>query len=170
MPGDDYQQLGPSHPLSPRFTPESATADAEMLVGFVGDAPVESRVRVYSDLSFTSFYEFDRAEVQVAVPVDAHEEDGPTVVKVRGDARIEFVTISRLAGEASYVAGNIRAKYRSAQDDVAFARDELLPPYPVSRVYPPCSSLPPPYPVSRVYPPCPSLPPPYPVSRVYPPC
>jgi hypothetical protein len=142
------------------------SAEVETLVGFIGDAPVESRVRVYSDLTFASFYELDRGDVQKAMPVDSREEDGPTVVQVRGNARIEFVRITRLAGDASYVAGNIQATYGAGLADADLARaDELMPPYPTSRVFPPCPPPVPatrgvcyPLPVSRVFPPCPTPP------------
>jgi hypothetical protein len=140
VPDDDHDQpLPPSHPLSPRFEAETTSAEVETLVGFIGDAPVESRVRVYSDLTFASFYELDRADVQKAMPVDSHEEDGPTVVQVRANARIEFVRIARLAGDASYVAGNIRATYGAGLTEAVLANAVVLPTLiPVSRVFPPC--------------------------------
>lgn len=151
----DERPLLPSHPLSPHFEANATSAEVETLVGFIGDAPVDSRVRVYSNLTFTTFYELDRADVQNAMPADSHEEHGPTVVQVRASARVEFVEIARLTGDASYVAGSIRARYGAALIDAASARLEVLPPVdPTSRVYPPCGPLPPVDPTSRVYPPC----------------
>jgi len=137
------EQLPASHPLSPRFEAEAMSAEVETLVGFIGDAPVESRVRVYSDLTFASFYELDRGDVQKAMPVDSREEDGPTVVQVRGNARIEFVRITRLAGEASYVAGNIQATYGAGLADAPLPVTRgVCYPLPVSRVFPPCPTPP----------------------------
>lgn len=152
MPDDKDESLLPaSHPLSPRFDANNTSFEVETLVGFIGDAPVESRVRVYSDLTFASFYELDRADVQNAMPVDSHEEDGPTAVQVRANARIEFVRIGRLSGDASYVAGNIRARFGAGLTEAVSASLEALAP--VTRFESLCHPIP--EPTSRVLPPCP---------------
>ena len=163
------------HPLTPTFREGDAPDETgfETLVGFVGDSPRPSFVRVYADLTFLSYCEVKTSDIQQMAPVDPADDEGPTTVRVRADARIEYVRIDRLAGDASFVAGTIRAMHygRSAQQESSSHLEKVGDGFPPTQPYPVTPVL---YCVSRVFPPCPT---PYPitplilcVSRVFPPC
>jgi hypothetical protein len=156
------------HPLAPVFdASESSRANDgyEPLVGFVGDAPTEGWVRVYASLTFRTYVEVRTADIAHSAPVDADDAEGPSVLRVPTGTQLQFVRTNSLKGDASFVLGTIRSAYYSRAKqassdsaDAKFVPDEMLPPYPLSEVYPPCHPPPPITPVlyclSEVYPPC----------------
>jgi hypothetical protein len=155
-----------SHPLTPTFGngQHDDASGLETFVGFVGDSPRASAVRVYADLSLVSYCELERSDVVQVRPVDPQDLDGPSIVRVRADARIEYTRIDRFAGDASFVAGALRARYGGGQIDDRSVLDSpvVLKPYPEltpvrycpSRVCGPFPITPVLYCLSRVYPPC----------------
>lgn len=103
------------HPLAPepeRAQPAEAADALTTLVGFVGRSAVEGHVRVYLDLSFTSYCEVATADIARTRPVDPGDEESPTVIWVKSSARMGMVSVGRLSGNAAYVTGAIRARHR----------------------------------------------------------
>jgi hypothetical protein len=149
--------------LAPTFSTsqeDEVAGGYETVVGFVGDSPRAGYVRVYAGLAFQSYCELAASDIALATPLDASDSDGPTVIRVAAGAHLEYVRTERLAGDASYVLGAVRASYRGptgdTSEDSLADRAKVSPLDPVSVVYPPC---PPPitpvlYCVSDVYPPC----------------
>jgi hypothetical protein len=144
------------HPLVPSFDgteSDESGVGLETFVGFVGDSPRPSFIRVYGSLALLSYCEIKRSDIVSAVSVDPDNDLSPTVVRVKADARVEYVRTDRLAGEASYVSGKIMSLYGSDARDVqeSYADRFYLkawpgPPPPITPVL---------YCTSQVYPPCP---------------
>jgi hypothetical protein len=96
------------HPLAPRDPVHGSGANSTIrLIGYVGQAATGGHIRVYTDLSFSSYYEFDEEAVTQSSAVDAEDPNSPTTVWVDGSATVDFVQTSRLSGSAAYVAGAI---------------------------------------------------------------
>jgi hypothetical protein len=159
--------------MTPSIDEEStgAAPGFEQIIGFVGESSRDGHVRVYADLTLSNYCEVRTADVRSQAPLDSSEPDGPSMLTVPADAEIEFVRTDRLAGEANYVAGAIRAMYYG-EDGMESATESLKV---VGQRFPPAPHITPVlYCVSRVYPPCPSppkiTPDLYCLSRVYPPC
>lgn len=149
--------------LAPTFEGADAPDETgfETIVGLVGDSPRPSSLRVYTDLSFLSYCEIYTSDIAQAAPVDPADDRGPTIVRMRAGARIEYVRVDRLAGDASYVFGEIRAMYygrSAAGEPVQYAANQgnLPDKYAPAQAWP---GPPPPitpvlYCLSQVYPPC----------------
>ena len=101
-----------SHPLAPQ-DPElpSSAAVRVRFSGFIGPSEEEDHVRVYTDLSFSSFFLVAKTDVVSAAPSDELDANSPTNVIVQGSAHIAFIRTERLEGAASYVTGTIRRQY-----------------------------------------------------------
>ena len=102
------------HPLVPGREQLDAQAGEESLttiVGFVGPSRSEDRVRVYLDLSFSSYFDVAAADVVQTARVDANDENSPTIVWVGSSAQVGLVRIGRLTGDASFVTGAIRQRH-----------------------------------------------------------
>jgi hypothetical protein len=79
------------------------------IVGYVGASANEGQVRIYLDLSFGSYCEVASSDVVQTAPVDANDENSPTVVWVKSSAQVELV--GRLTGDASFISGRIRKRF-----------------------------------------------------------
>jgi hypothetical protein len=142
------------HPLEPNFDGQTEASDdsvaaSEMFVGFVGDSPSPSFVRVYASLSLGSYCEIKKSDIVSASPLDASDALSPTLMRVKAEARVEYVRTDRIGGDASYVAGRIMSKYgarsvdrptTSEPDDTYLMVHPPITPvvYCTSQVYPPC--------------------------------
>ena len=101
-----------AHPLAPDPQDDGlANPTVTMVVGFLGRARDDAHVRIYVDLSFSSYYEFLAAEVMSTSLVDPADEMSPKAVYVRASAEVSFVRVTRLSGSASFVSGAIRSRY-----------------------------------------------------------
>ncbi|OBG28735.1 hypothetical protein [Mycobacterium sp. 852002-51057_SCH5723018] len=99
----------PLAPLNPEAMPRST--NTTQIIGFVGPSDVEDHLRIYTDLSFSTFYDIDETDVVRAARVDTQDGNSPTVVHVDSSAHIEFVYTSRIAGGADYVTGAVARLY-----------------------------------------------------------
>jgi len=109
---DEAPDLTP-HPLTPREEEEAAEKlDAlTKMVGFIGSSKKDGRVRVYLDMSWSRYIEVSREDVVRTAPVDASDEQSPTVIWVKASAQVGYVTVKRLTGNASFVKGAIQRRY-----------------------------------------------------------
>lgn len=97
------------HPLAPQEPVPAPSANPPVrIVGFIGRGYTGDHIRVYTDLSFSSYYELSPEAVVQASAVDADDPNSPAVVLVDGGALVEFVRTSTIRGSAAYVAGAIR--------------------------------------------------------------
>ena len=101
------------HPLVPGLDElEEETDGLTTLLGFIGPSPKEGRVRVYLELSFSSYCEVANDDVVKTAPVDANDAHSPTIVWIKNSAQVGLVKVGRLTGDASFVSGAIRRRYR----------------------------------------------------------
>ena len=110
------------HRMAPRADGREIDGAGDGLVtltGFVGESTKEGYVRVYLDLSFTSYCEVATADVVKTKRVDAADEDSPTVLWVTASAQMGLVSVGRLSGSASFVSGAIRSRYGRGPKPVA---------------------------------------------------
>lgn len=101
------------HPLVPGLERDQTHADEGLttLVGFIGPARTDDRVRVYLDLSFASYCDVAKADIVQTAPVDANDENSPSTVWVNSSAQMRLVSVGRLTGDASFVTGAIRSRH-----------------------------------------------------------
>jgi hypothetical protein len=103
------------HPLAPQNpVPTPSVNPPVRLIGFIGPAYTGDRIRVYTDLSFSSYYELGAEAIVQSSAVDAEDANSPAVVWVDGGALVEFVRTSTIRGSAAYVTGAIRRQLRAA--------------------------------------------------------
>jgi hypothetical protein len=105
------------HPLAPQ-DPElpSSSAVRARFSGFIGPSEEEDHVRIYTDLSFSSYFLVARNDVLSAAPSDELDANSPTNVIVQGSAHVAFIRTERLEGAASYVTGAIRRQFLEETD------------------------------------------------------
>jgi hypothetical protein len=115
------------HPLAPRLEEVEPEADGlTTLRGFIGESRKGGRVRVYLDLSGTSYCEVAADDVVRTAPVDANDQHSPTTVWIKESAQVNLVQVSRLSGEASFIKGALRNRY-GGQELSAAANRVVLP-------------------------------------------
>src|SRR6185295_8441558 len=110
---DDAVNLD-THPLVAKLGAESEEPPTPVVtfVGYIGPSKNPDSVRLYTDLSFRTYYEIPRASIRSNDP--GADEDSPTRVTVDADARIEVVQTERQSVEAAYLAGSIAGRYLTA--------------------------------------------------------
>ena len=100
------------HPLVTRLNPEGdPPPDLVMLVGFIGPSKKPDGIRLYLNLSFNTFIDIPVAGIVSTQSVDSEDENSPTRVWVRGDARLDVVQTVSQTIEASYLRGWIARNY-----------------------------------------------------------
>ena len=98
------------HPWAPRLEEGEEEHDSAIttIVGFVGSARRQAHIRIYLDLTFSSYCEVAVADVMRTRPVDPDDDVSPTVVWVKASAHVSLMYLGRFSGSASYVTGRIR--------------------------------------------------------------
>ena len=117
------------HRLAPRLEDSQLRADDGLstLVGFIGHSEQDGSVRVYLDLRFASYVEVRAGDVVQTAPVDAIDENSPSIVWVSSSAQLRLVSIGRLTGDATFVTGAIRSRYyRQAARRALSAKPETI--------------------------------------------
>jgi hypothetical protein len=110
--GDETPQVDLTpHPLVQSATEggDGPDEDVTTLVGFIGAAAADDRVRIYLGLSFASYCEVGAADVVRTAPVDPKDEQSPSIVWIKSSADVRL--IGRLTGTASFISGAIRSRY-----------------------------------------------------------
>src|SRR5215203_5942669 len=121
--GEGTPDLTP-HPLVARLRgpvedDEASPPNVVALTGYLGPSKSGDNVRLYTDLTFRSYYEIPRTAVRNTIP--SKDEDGPSQVWVDAGARIEIVQISRQSVEAGYLAGSITGSFMGGAGRAAAA-------------------------------------------------
>src|SRR5262249_27932677 len=100
------------HPLVTRLNPEGdPPPNLVMLVGFIGPSKKPNGIRLYLNLSFNAFVDIPVAGIVSAQSVDSKDENSPTCVWVRGDAKLDVVQTVSQTMEACYLWGQISRDY-----------------------------------------------------------
>lgn len=119
------------HPLVPRGDEVGAQPDEGLstLVGFIGPSEKDARIRVYLDLTFASYCEVATGDIVQTAPVDANDENSPSIVWVNSSAQVGLVSVGRLTGDATFVTGAIRNRHyrRAARRDLRAGADTAFP-------------------------------------------
>ena len=101
-----------SHPLTRALHPDpDRFGERATVVGYPGPSPQTGRVRVYLDLTFTSYYELDAAAVLDTAPAKANDENSPTVVVIASSAPVDVVRVESGQTQARYLEGSITRGY-----------------------------------------------------------
>lgn len=101
-----------AHPLVERLRREEeseAASEVVVLTGYLGPSKVGDNVRLYTDLTFRTYYEVPKGAVRRTVA--GREEDDPTQVWVDSSSRVEVVRTTRQSVEAGYLAGSIAGQF-----------------------------------------------------------
>jgi hypothetical protein len=99
------------HRMAPRARTDSgedSNAGMAVLTGFVGESAQAGHIRLYLDLSFSSYCEIATKDVVKTKKVDASDDDSPTVLWVTGAAQVGLVRVGQTSGTASFISGAIR--------------------------------------------------------------
>ena len=108
------------HRLAPSSDAGLGPEDAlTRIVGFVGESSTSGEVRVYLDLSFTSYYQMSSADVVRTESVDPGDADSPRVLWIRASAHVHLVRIDHVSGSASFVTGAIRNQFGARRETAA---------------------------------------------------
>jgi len=81
------------------------------LTGFIGEAGTPDRVRVYTDLTFGSYFELEQGAVVRTTQVDSSDPNSPTALWVSRTAEVTYTKVSTTTGAASFMTGSIRNRY-----------------------------------------------------------
>jgi hypothetical protein len=105
--------------LSPDSIVEQLHPDTEIteaavtLTGYLGPSSTDDNVRLYSNLSFTSYYEIPKDGILGRAKADPKDEDSATVLRVKSDTRLDIVNSTRRTIEANALSGSITGNYLS---------------------------------------------------------
>jgi hypothetical protein len=97
---------------------------AVSLTGFVGPSKNPDNVRLYADLSFTSYLEIPKGTVLGRTRVRQDDENSPSLLRVRSDAKLEYRSVVAHSIEASALAGAITAAHMRT---AVFQRTAIMP-------------------------------------------
>jgi hypothetical protein len=113
------------HPLMANLGDDlRQTGGLAVIVGYVGSSQTHGRVRVYLDLSLGAYCEVARGDVVKTAPVDAQDENSPTIVWVNGTARVEVVKVVRMTAEAAFTSGSIQSEHLREAVDYGLHRND----------------------------------------------
>ena len=113
----------PIHPLLKRMKDQGVPADSSRLIeGFVGPAGDDENIRIYFDLTFSSYFAIAKADV---LHVESRKDDESTPVKIwiKKSARLEIVTVQRVSTEAAFLQGSLTNRLRPFQRSVVDSQD-----------------------------------------------
>ena len=77
------------------------------LAGYVGPSRTSGNIRLYTDLSFNTYYELATTAVVSRSRVNKSDDDSPSVLRIRGDSRLQLVNVSSRTVEAGALDGTI---------------------------------------------------------------
>jgi len=81
-----------THPLVAKLHPDpDATANNQVLVGYFGPAKEADHVRLYTDLSFQSYFDLSKTDILGTQAANRQDENSPTVVFVKPDGKVEMI-------------------------------------------------------------------------------
>jgi len=80
------------------------------LTGYFGPSKKADSIRLYPSLDFQSYFEIPKAAIIATTPVDAEDDQSPTVVHVKAGTSVEAVQTSTQPVE-SYLQGGITGAY-----------------------------------------------------------
>ena len=110
-----------TNPMVAALYPDPDGERRAALVGFAGPSNVDGKVRLYTDLSFKTYFEFPVAAIVLSQLAKAGDDNGPTVVVLDPKAQVDKVTVERTSGDAAFLSGDISGThYASAQPFGAF--------------------------------------------------
>jgi hypothetical protein len=96
-----------THPLVTKLRGDSDTPPSLVaLIGYFGPSKKADSIRLYPSLDFQSYFEIPTAAIVATTPVDADDEDSPTVVHVKAGTPVDSVQTSTQPVE-SYLQGGI---------------------------------------------------------------
>ncbi|WP_168880031.1 hypothetical protein [Rhizobium sp. P28RR-XV] len=100
------------HPLVERLYQQGeGEADQVALVGFLGPSKKANFIRLYLSLSFDRFIEIPVGDIVLTQAVDAQDENSPSRLFVRRDAKLDLVYTETQTVEARYLRGRISTDY-----------------------------------------------------------
>jgi hypothetical protein len=113
MPDPSPNQLNLStHPLVTKLRGDSDTPPSLVaLTGYFGPSKKADSIRLYPSLDFQSYFEIPKAAIVATTPVDADDEESPTVVHVKAGTPVDSVQTSTQPVE-SYLQGSITGGYQ----------------------------------------------------------
>ncbi|MGV9264858.1 hypothetical protein ACWDRR_09375 [Kitasatospora sp. NPDC003701] len=102
--------------LSPHsFTPTPGTEPSgdslTVLVGYVGTGPTDDLIRLYADLSLSSYYEFAADDVVRTASVDPDNASSPRRLWIRDSAQVRLVRVNQVTGPAAFLRGSLRSRF-----------------------------------------------------------
>ena len=105
-----------THPLVRKLHGDSDTPPSLVaLTGYFGPSKKADSIRLYPSLDFKSYFEIPRAAIVATTPVDADDEESPTVVYVKVGTPVESVQASTQPVE-SYLQGGITGAFQPLID------------------------------------------------------
>src|SRR5690242_4457395 len=106
--------------------PDGRLSDLNTIVGYIGPADDTDQVRIYLDLTFRRYCDVASSDVVQTAPVDASDENSPTIVWVPSTARVALV--GRMTGDASFISGRLRKQFlpRAAAQAVSGSTTRVL--------------------------------------------
>jgi hypothetical protein len=112
----------PIHPLIKRMNDQGVPVDSVRIIeGFVGPASQDENIRIYFDLTFTSYFKI--AKVDVLHVESSNDESKPTKIWIKKSAKLEIVTVQRVSTEAAFLQGSLTNRLRPFQRPVVGAED-----------------------------------------------
>jgi hypothetical protein len=101
------------HRLAPRRTDRKNMPEEGLttITGFIGEADDNDRIRVYLNMSFDNYVEVARSDVVRTAPVDAQDENSPTILWVGKNVQITMASVGRIPGAGDMLTGGIRSRY-----------------------------------------------------------
>ena len=93
-PSPDKPNLS-THPLVAKLHGDSDTPPSLVaLTGYFGPSKKADSIRLYASLDFHSYFEIPKAAIVATTPVDAKDDQSPTVVHVKAGTPVDAVQTS----------------------------------------------------------------------------
>ncbi|WP_437752166.1 hypothetical protein [Sorangium sp. So ce1389] len=104
-----------THPLVAGHHPDPDDfKDLASFTGYLGPAKKEGYIRLYLDLTFKHYYELPSDAVLATRPSKAGDPQSPTIVTIKGEAKLSVVNVTSTITEASFLQGSISKGYLPA--------------------------------------------------------
>jgi hypothetical protein len=98
-----------SHPLIEKLISGGAQPGGQdMIVGYIGPSQDDERVRVYLDLTLSSYCEIAVSDVVATASVDSQRESSPSIIWLKLGAKIDRVDTTR---SMTVLSGQIQQTY-----------------------------------------------------------
>jgi hypothetical protein len=125
---DEPLDLSPDAIVGQLHPDVNDTSTRIYLSGYLGPSGSDDLVRLYTDLSFTAYYEIARADIQGRAAINPDDNNSGTMISLKREAQVACVTAARSTVPASMLSGSIASAYLAQSNNQSGFGPRTYPP------------------------------------------